>query len=444
MPMEDNNNNNSNNSNAVGAYCYEIAKKLFPICRSITGNGFRQSLAILKEDLPEINVFEVPSGTEVFDWTVPKEWNCTEAYIEDEDHHRIIDFKDNNLHVLGYSAPFDKVLPFSELKNYIYTQKNQKDVIPYVTSYYKERSGFCMSQNQFDELAKHEDQKYHAVIKSTLDEHGSLTYGECIIKGKSDKEILISTYLCHPSMANNECSGPALSVALAKFIKEKPRYYTYRFIYIPETIGSITYLSRNLEVLKKNTVAGFVLSCVGDNRDYSYVKTRYGNTITDKLLENTLKHLVPSHKAYSFYHRGSDERQFNAPGVDLPVCSVSRTKYGAYPEYHTSKDDLNLINPEGFAGEYEVMTKSLLVLENNFKYRINVFCEPQLGKRGLYPTISQKGSYSSIIALRDFIAYADGTNTLLDISELINIPAYELIAIKDKLLQNSLLDLVNE
>lgn len=382
MPMEDNNNNNSNNSNVVGAYCYEIAKKLFPICRSITGNGFRQSLAILKEELPEINVFEVPSGTEVFDWTVPKEWNCTEAYIEDEDHHRIIDFKDNNLHVLGYSAPFDKVLPFSELKNYIYTQKNQKDVIPYVTSYYKERSGFCMSQNQFDELAKHEDQKYHAVIKSTLDEHGSLTYGECIIKGKSDKEILISTYLCHPSMANNECSGPALSVALAKFIKEKPRYYTYRFIYIPETIGSITYLSRNLEVLKKNTVAGFVLSCVGDNRDYSYVKTRYGNTITDKLLENTLKHLVPSHKAYSFYHRGSDERQFNAPGVDLPVCSVSRTKYGAYPEYHTSKDDLNLISPEGFAGEYEVMTKSLLVLENNFKYRINVFCEPQLGKRG--------------------------------------------------------------
>lgn len=442
--MEDNNNNNSNNSNAVGAYCYEIAKKLFPICRSITGNGFRQSLAILKEELPEINVFEVPSGTEVFDWTVPKEWNCTEAYIEDEDHHRIIDFKDNNLHVLGYSAPFDKVLPFSELKNYIYTQKNQKDVIPYVTSYYKERSGFCMSKNQFDELAKHEDQKYHAVIKSTLDEQGSLTYGECIIKGKSDKEILISTYLCHPSMANNECSGPALSVALAKFIKEKPRYYTYRFIYIPETIGSITYLSRNLEVLKKNTVAGFVLSCVGDNRDYSYVKTRYGNTITDKLLENTLKHLVPSHKAYSFYHRGSDERQFNAPGVDLPVCSVSRTKYGAYPEYHTSKDDLNLISPEGFAGEYEVMTKSLLVLENNFKYRINVFCEPQLGKRGLYPTISQKGSYGSIIALRDFIAYADGTNTLLDISELINIPAYELISIKDKLFENKLIDIVNE
>lgn len=244
-------------------------------------------------------------------------------------------------------------------------------------------------------------------------------------------------------MANNECSGPALSVALAKFIKEKPRYYTYRFIYIPETIGSITYLSRNLEVLKKNTVAGFVLSCVGDNRDYSYVKTRYGNTITDKLLENTLKHLVPSHKDYSFYHRGSDERQFNAPGVDLPVCSVSRTKYGAYPEYHTSKDNLNLISPEGFAGEYEVMTKSLLVLENNFKYRINVFCEPQLGKRGLYPTISQKGSYSSIIALRDFIAYADGTNTLLDISELINIPAYELISIKDKLFENKLIDIVD-
>lgn len=431
----------SANSSEVGSYCYEIAKKLFPICRSITGNGFRQSLEILKEELPEINVFEVPSGTHVFDWTVPKEWNCTEAYIEDENHKRVIDFKENNLHVLGYSAPFDKVLPFSELKQYIYTQKNQRDVIPYVTSYYKERSGFCMSQDLFEELAKDEHKKYHAVIKSTLDEHGSLTYGECIIRGKSDKEILISTYLCHPSMANNECSGPALSVAIAKFIKEKPRYYTYRFIYIPETIGSITYLSRNLSVMKKNTVAGFVLSCVGDNRDYSFVKSRYGNTITDRVLENTLKYLVPSHKAYSFYHRGSDERQFNAPGVDLPVCSVSRTKYGSYPEYHTSKDDLSLISPEGFSGAYDVMIKCLMVLENNFIYRVTVLCEPQLGKRGLYPTVSQKGSYSSVIAMRDFIAYADGSNNLIDISDLINVPAYKLVEIKDVLLKNSLIKL---
>lgn len=431
--------NNHINSETVGTYCYEIAKKLFPIFRSITGKGFRHSLEILKEELPEINVFEVPSGTQVFDWTVPREWDCTEAYIEDENHKRIIDFKKNNLHVLGYSAPFDKVLPFSELKQYIYTQEDLKDAIPYVTSYYCERSGFCMSQNLFDELSKDEDRKYHAVIKSSFNEKGSLTYGECIIRGKSDKEILISTYLCHPSMANNECSGPALSVALAKFIKEKPRYYTYRFIYIPETIGSITYLSRNLEVLKKNTVAGFVISCVGDNRDYSFVKTRYGNTLTDKVLENTLKYLVPSHKAYSFFYRGSDERQFNAPGVDLPVCSVSRTKYGSYPEYHTSKDDLTLISPEGFTGAYEVMTKCLDVLENNFNYKLTVLCEPQLGKRGLYPTVSQKGSHRSIKAMRDFIAYADGTNDLIDISDIINVPAYKLVDIKELLMRNNII-----
>ena len=227
------------------------------------------------------------------------------------------------------------------------------------------------------------------------------------------------------------------------------------FIYVISSLGVTgtrseikTDLASIVKVIRENTdvpcAIGFVISCVGDNRDYSFVKTRYGNTLTDKVLENTLKYLVPSHKAYSFFYRGSDERQFNAPGVDLPVCSVSRTKYGSYPEYHTSKDDLTLISPEGFTGAYEVMTKCLDVLENNFKYKIKVLCEPQLGKRGMYPTVSQKGSYKTIFALRDFIAYADGTNDLLDISEIIGVPAYNLIEIKDKLLQNKLLDIVNK
>ncbi|MGN0902578.1 MAG: DUF4910 domain-containing protein, partial [Succinivibrio sp.] len=394
--------------------------------------------------LPELKITEVPCGTKAFDWTVPDEWNCRDCYIEDQRGNRIIDIKNCNLHVLGYSETIDRWMDIDELEKYIYTLPNQKDAIPYITSYYSRRTGFCMSENQLNELKKqaHEHpQKYHAVIDSSFSKDGSLTYGECLIKGESSKEILISTYICHPSMANNECSGPALATVLADYIKSRPRKYTYRIVFIPETIGSIVYLSKHLEELKRNTIAGFVLSCVGDDRDYSFVKTRYGNTITDRVLENTLKGYTASHKAYSFLHRGSDERQYNAPGVDLPVCSFSRTKYGMYKEYHTSLDNLSLISEAGFEGAFSIISKAIEVLENNGKYRIKVLCEPQLGKRDLYPTLSKKDAYSiSVMAMRNFIAYADGLNDLLDISSLIGVPAFELISIKDTLLENDLLE----
>ena len=332
-----------------GIACFELASRIFPIFRSITGVGVRKTLSVLQEGLPELRVYSIASGTPVFDWTVPPEWNCEECYIENDKGEHLIDFKQHNLHVMGYSLPIDNWFSFEELKNLVYTQKGQPNAIPYVTSYYKERIGFCMSEEQLNSLEKLEAKaespvRFHAVIKSSFNQKGCLNYGECVLKGKTEQEILISTYICHPSMANNECSGPALAVSLAKYVKAKPRKYTYRFIFIPETIGSICYIAQHLTELKKNVVAGFVLSCVGDNNDYSLIRSRYGNTLADRVLENVLRFIAPKFKDFSFIYRGSDERQFNAPGVDLPVCGFCRTKYGNYPEYHTSLDNLNYIS----------------------------------------------------------------------------------------------------
>lgn len=425
-----------------GNEMYEFVKRIFPICRSITGNGVRETLNIMREYAPEITINEVPSGTQVFDWTVPAEWNIEDAYVENEAGERVIDFKETNLSVVGYSLPMDEMLSLDELKKIVFVEEGQPDVIPYVTSYYRERSAFCTSKNRLDAL---KEGTYHAVIKSSLNPKGSLTYGEALIKGESEKEILISTYLCHPSMANNECSGPAVSLFLLNYIKNLPkRKYSYRFIYIPETIGSITYLSLNHESLKRNVVSGINLSCVGDDNDYSFVQSRYGNTLTDKILHNLLSFHYPEYKAYSFLERGSDERQFCAPGIDLPVCTFCRTKYVKYKEYHTSADNLDYISPEGLGGALDVMVKFVNAMEHNEVYRIKCLCEPQLGKRGLYPTVSQKGSYDAVKALTDFIAYADGTNDLVEISNIIHQPADVLIPIADKLLANDLIEKVEK
>lgn len=421
-----------------GKEMYGLVEKIFPICRSITGNGVRKTLQIMKEYAPDIQIKEVPSGTKVFDWTVPSEWNIEDAYVENSKGERVIDFQKTNLSVVGYSLPIDKYVSLEELKEMVYTQQGQPEVIPYVTSYYKERSGFCMSQNALDSLPQ---DTYHAVIKSSLNPQGSLTYGEAYIKGETDEEILISTYVCHPSMANNECSGPAVSVFLQKYIKSLPkRRYSYRFIYIPETIGSITYLSKHYLEMKEKTVAGLNLSCVGDNDNYSFIQTRYGKTLTDKLLHNILSFYYPEYKAYSFLERGSDERQFCAPGIDLPVCSVCRTKYGEFQEYHTSADNLDYISAEGLNGSLTLCKLFVKAIEYNAHYQIKCLCEPQLGKRGLYPTISQKGSYNEVKAMTDFIAYADGNNDLVDISNIIQVPIDKLIPIIEKLTECELLE----
>ena len=422
--------------NDAGRNMYELAGRLFPICRSITGNGFRQSLEMIREIVPEIQVFEVPSGTSVFDWTVPKEWNIQGGWIKDMQGNTIIDFKDCNLHVMGYSISVHQTISRDELLNHVYTQPEQPEWIPYVTSYYKERWGFCMSERQKQALT---DTEYEVCIDSTL-EDGYLTYGELILPGETDDEIFFSTYLCHPSMANNELSGPCVQTELIKYLKSQShRRYTYRFVFIPETIGSITYLSRNLEVLQQHVKAGFVLSCVGDNRTYSMVSTKYEDTLADRVLNNVLKFHYPDYIRYSFMKRASDERQYGSAGVDLPVCAFCRSKYHEYPEYHTSADNMDLISPEGLSGAYEVMVKVINALENNNFYQMQCKCEPQLGKRGLYPTVSQKGTKGDARYMQDFIAYADGRNDLIGISNILDIPVDKLIPIKDQLMEHHLL-----
>lgn len=422
--------------NEEGKKIYDLAGKLFPICRSITGNGFRSSLEIICGIVPEIQVFEVPSGTEVFDWTVPKEWNIRGGWIRSLQGETVIDFKDCNLHVLGYSVPIHKTVSRDELLEHVYTQPEQPDWIPYVTSYYKERWGFCMSENQKQSLT---DAVYEVFIDSSL-EAGSLTYGELILPGETEDEIFFSTYLCHPSMANNELSGPCVQTALIQYLKSlSHRRYTYRFVFIPETIGSITYLSRNLQSMQQHMKAGFVLSCVGDERTYSYVSTKYEDTLADRVLDNVLKFHYPGYIRFSFMKRASDERQYGSAGVDLPVCAFCRSKYHEYPEYHTSADNMDLISPEGLQGSYDVMVKVINALENNYFYQMKCKCEPQLVKRGLYPTISQKGTYEAVRAMQHFIAYADGRNDMIGISNILNIPVDQLIPIKNKLLEHHLL-----
>ena len=422
--------------NDAGRNMYELAGRLFPICRSITGNGFRQSLEMIREILPEIQVFEIPSGTAVYDWTVPKEWNIRGGWIKNLQGDTIIDFNDCNLHVMGYSVPVHQTISREELLDHIYTQPEQPEWIPYVTSYYKERWGFCMSERQKQALT---DAEYEVCIDSTL-EDGSLTYGELVLPGETDDEIFFSTYLCHPSMANNELSGPCVQTEVIKYLKSlSHRRYTYRFVFIPETIGSITYLSRNLEVLQQHVKAGFVLSCVGDNRTYSMVSTKYEDTLADRVLNNVLKFHYPDYIRYSFMKRASDERQYGSAGVDLPVCAFCRSKYHEYPEYHTSADNMDLISPEGLSGAYEVLVKVINALENNYFYQMQCKCEPQLGKRGLYPTVSQKGTKGDARYMQDFIAYADGRNDLIGISNILDIPVDKLIPIKDQLMEHHLL-----
>jgi aminopeptidase-like protein len=422
-----------------GRVMYDLAARMFPLCRSITGNGFRESLEMIREVVPDIKVHEVPTGTPVFDWTVPKEWNIRGGGIYRLNGDKVIDFRDSNLHIIGYSLPIDEVVSREELLEHVYTQPDQPDWIPYVTSYYKERWGFCMSENQKQTLT---DDEYHVVIDSTL-EDGSLTYGELIIPGETADEILITTYLCHPSMANDELSGPVVVAELMKYVMQmERRRYTYRFVINPETIGAITYISRNLAALRQHVKAGFVLSCVGDDRTYSYIATKYGDTLADRVMQNVLHYHYPGYKKYSFLDRGSDERQYGAAGVNLPVCGLCRSKYTQYPEYHTSADNMDLISPEGLQGAYDVMVKVIRALEHNDHYTMTVCCEPQLGKRGLYPTISYKGSHDDVNVIRDFTAYADGRYDLIGISDLIGAPTDALIALKEKLLQHSLIKVV--
>jgi len=426
----------------TGTNSYNLCRELFPLCRSVTGNGVRQTLQIIKDGyIPDLQIHEIPSGTQAFDWTVPKEWNINDAYIIDPDGNKIIDFKESNLHVVGYSVPVNKIVTLEELNEHLYSLPDQPNAIPYVTSYYKERWGFCLTDEQRKNL---KPGNYKVYIDSSLT-NGSLTYGELILPGKSEKEIFLSTYICHPSMANNELSGPVVTTFIVKWlISLKERKYTYRIIFIPETIGSIVYVSRNLDTLKNNVIAGFNITCVGDDRSYSYLPSRYGNTLADRVALHVLENMQSEFIKYSYLDRGSDERHYCSPGVDLPVVSVMRTKYGKYPEYHTSFDDLDLISPQGLQGAYEVLIKCIEALEKNEKLTVTVLCEPQLGKRGLYPTISSKQSTGNVRDMMNLLAYCDGSNDLLAVAEIINKPVWELYEMVSQLKDHELLSNVEE
>jgi aminopeptidase-like protein len=418
-----------------GRDMHELVRELFPICRSITGPGVRHTLHVLQRFNP-IGIVEVPTGTSVMDWTVPKEWVIRDAYIADASGERIVDFRRNNLHVVGYSVPVDTELSLDELEPHLHSLPDQPGAVPYVTSYYKERWGFCLTHAQRLSLA---EGRYRVVIDSEFLANGSLTYGELTIPGQTEEEVFLSTYVCHPSMANNELSGPVVTTFLARWIASRPRRYTYRIVFIPETIGSLTYLSRHLDDLRQHVVAGFNVTCVGDDGAYSYLPSRDGATLADRVALNVLRDTHPGFVHYSFLDRGSDERQYCSPGVDLPLVSVMRSKYREYPEYHTSLDDLDLVTPSGLEGGFDVLRGCLELLERNRVYRTTCVGEPQLGRRGLYPTLATTDTHMAVADVLDLLAYADGSNDLVAISDLTGVPVTRLYPLVDTLVERELL-----
>jgi aminopeptidase-like protein len=420
---------------------YRWAQDLYPICRSLTGEGVRETLNYIKNLIPELKVHSIKSGETVFDWQVPLEWNIKDAYIENESGKRVIDFKVNNLHIVGYSEPVDVILELKDLQSHLHSIPSQPNAIPYVTSYYSRNWGFCLTDIQRQALV---DGKYHVVIDSELKD-GILNYADFMIQGKSKEEVFVSSYICHPSMGNNELSGPVVTTALAQWISAlKDPYYTYRFVFIPETIGSIVYLSRHLEHLKNNVIAGFNVTCVGDDRCYSFMPSRNGNTLSDRVGKHVLNSIDPGYKSYSWLHRGSDERQYCAPGVDLPIASLMRSKYGEYPEYHTSLDNLSLISSAGLEGGLNALVQAIQAIEFNCFPRTRVLAEPQLGKRGLYPVTSTKGSKNAVRSMMDLLTYSDGALDLIDIADKIDTPIWELYEIVNSLVAHGLLECTKE
>ncbi|HHN63929.1 MAG TPA: DUF4910 domain-containing protein [Nitrospirae bacterium] len=392
---------------------YQLIEKLYPICRSITGEGNRKTLRILQEIIP-LKIQEVPTGTKVFDWTVPKEWNIRDAYIMDSKGNKIIDFKKSNLHVLNYSMPVQKKVSYNELKEHIFTLPEKPDWIPYRTSYYKENWGFCMSHNQFMELR--EDEEYEVFIDSSLSD-GSLTYGEYYIRGDKDDEILFSTHICHPSLCNDNLSGIAVCTYLARHLSEMKTRYSYRFLFIPGTIGSITWLAKNEDKVK-NIKGGLVVACIGDGGGFTYKRSRRGISEMDRAVENVLKHSGRNYQVRDFIPYGYDERQYCSPGFNLPVGCLMRTPHGEYPEYHTSGDNLELVHPDNLKESFDILLSIIDLIENNRKYiNTNPKCEPQLGRRGLYDMIGGTNRKEKELAMLWVLNMSDGERSLLDISE---------------------------
>ena len=396
---------------------WEFAVKLFPICRSITGNGTRQTLRMIKERVP-IEIVEVASGTQVFDWMVPKEWNIQDAYIKDSSGRRIVDFQKCNLHVVNYSVPVHNRLALSELKKHLHTLPEHPDWTPYRTTYYKEDWGFCLSHAQATALPEGD---YEVFVDSSLTD-GHLTYGELLLLGTSKEEVLISCHVCHPSLANDNLSGITVATRLAQLLSQTSHRYSYRFLFIPGTIGAITWLARNHEAAARIR-HGLVLTCIGDKASFHYKKSRQENAEIDRVVEHVLTKTDPSATILPFSPYGYDERQYCSPGFNLPVGCLMRSVWGTFPEYHTSADNLAFLDPDSLAQSLEVCVSVLDVLEKNRRYRNLIsYGEPQLGRRGLCPSTGGKVLEMELNARLWTLNMSDGNHSLLDIAEKSSLP----------------------
>jgi aminopeptidase-like protein len=400
--------------NSLGKKMYGLIEKLYPVCRSITGNGVRDTLKIIGTEIP-ITVTEVKSGTQVFDWVVPMEWNIEDAYIKNSKGEKLVDFKNNNLHVVNYSIPVRKTVSLKELKEHLFSLPDHPDWIPYRTTYYDEAWGFCLSHSQLLDL---KDEQYEVVIDSSL-EKGSLIYGELLIKGALTDEVLISTHICHPSMCNDNLSGIAVAACLAEYLSQTKNRYSYRFLFIPGTIGSITWLALNEKKTGK-IKHGLVLTGLGDSGSITYKKSRRGNAEIDRVTEYVLKNSGDNYSIIDFYPFGYDERQYCSPGFNLPVGTFMRSPHGKYPEYHTSADNLKFVKSEKLNDSLQKIKSVIEILEGNKTFfSLNPKCEPQLGKRGIYKAMNAVGEDKAKLqmAILWILNLSDGSNSLLDIAE---------------------------
>jgi aminopeptidase-like protein len=401
----------------IGQELHAFAAQLYPICRSISGDGIRRTLEEIGRRIP-LQISEVASGTPVYDWIVPKEWNIRDAYIKAPDGTKIVDFNTSNLHVLNYSVPVHKKMPLSELRPHLFTLPEHPDWIPYRTSYYQENWGFCLAHDQMLALPEGE---YEVCIDSTL-EDGHLTYGECYLPGRTEEEVLISCHSCHPSLANDNLSGITVATALAQLLSGRDLRYSYRFVFIPGTIGAITWLARNPEAAARIR-HGLVLTCIGDAGGFHYKKSRRGNAEIDRTTAHVLRHYSESPEVLEFSPYGYDERQYCSPGFNLAVGCLMRSVWGSFPEYHTSADNLDFIQPLPLAESLRVTTAIVDVLENNRKYcNQNPYCEPQLGRRNLYRSTGGATVGTEISARLWVLNFSDGQHSLLDIAERSGLP----------------------
>lgn len=397
----------------IGREMHAFIGRMYPICRSITGNGFRETLSLIGRHIP-LEIHEVPTGTPVFDWTVPKEWNIRDAYVKDSDGNRVIDFRKSNLHVVNYSTPVRATMTLAELRDHLFTIPEQPDWIPYRTSYYQEAWGFCLSHN---DMLKMKDGRYEVRIDSSL-EPGHLTYGECLLPGEEESEVLISCHACHPSLCNDNLSSVAVTTFLAGHLGARPRRYSYRFLFIPGTIGSIAWLSLN-EPAVSRIRHGLVAACTGDPGRITYKKSRRGNAEIDRAVAHVLRHCGQDYEIMDFIPYGYDERQYGSPGFDLPVGCLMRTPHGRYPEYHTSADDLDFVRSEFLADSHAKYLAVLEILEHNRAYlNLNPKCEPQLGRRGLYRLMGgNRETAFDQMSMLWVLNLSDGRHSLLDIAD---------------------------